>query len=65
MQSFKKIYSVVMKLNRFFALHVFANDLYIRHDLILDPIVALNLDFVSDTPHYALSSCICSSNLLQ
>ena len=28
MQSFKKIYSVVMKLNRLFALHVFANDLY-------------------------------------
>ena len=25
MQSFKKIYSVVMKLNRFFALHFFAN----------------------------------------
>ena len=28
MQSFKKIYSVIMKLNRFFALHFFANDLY-------------------------------------
>ena len=28
MQSFKYIYSVYMKLNRFFALHVFANDLY-------------------------------------
>ena len=28
MQSFKTIYSVIMKLNRFFALHFFANDLY-------------------------------------
>ena len=28
MQSFKKIYSVIMKLNRCFALHFFANDLY-------------------------------------
>ena len=28
MQSFKKIYIVVMKLNRFFALHFFANDLF-------------------------------------
>ena len=28
MQSFKKIYSIIMKLNRFFALHFFANDLY-------------------------------------
>ena len=27
MQSFKKIYQVVMKFNRFFALHFFANDL--------------------------------------
>ena len=27
MQSFKKIYSVIMKLKRFFALHFFANDL--------------------------------------
>ena len=27
MQSFKKIYLVVMKLNRYFALHFFANDL--------------------------------------
>ena len=28
MQSLKKIYSEVMKLNQFFALHFFANDLY-------------------------------------
>ena len=28
MQSFKKIYSVIIKLNRFFALHFFANNLY-------------------------------------
>ena len=28
MQSFKEIYSVVMKLNRVFALHFFANELY-------------------------------------
>ena len=28
MQNLKKIYPVVMKLNRFFALHVFENDLY-------------------------------------
>ena len=28
MQSFKKIYLVVMKLNQFFALHFFANGLY-------------------------------------
>ena len=28
MQSFRKIYSVVMKLNQFFALHFFANGLY-------------------------------------
>ena len=31
MQSFKKIYSVVMKLNQFFALHFFANGLYLGH----------------------------------
>ena len=28
MKSFKNIYAVVMKLNQFFALHFFANDLY-------------------------------------
>ena len=29
MQSFKKIYSVIMKLNRYFVLHFFTNDLYL------------------------------------
>ena len=31
MQSYKKIYSVVMKLNQFLALHFFANCLYLQN----------------------------------
>ena len=44
MQSFKKIYSVIMKLNQFFALHFFANDLYYFSTMATVHILSIGTD---------------------
>ena len=44
-QSFKNIYSVVMKLNWFFARHFFANDLYISQLIQFDRMSSHVTDF--------------------
>ena len=48
MQSFKDIYSVVMKLNQFFALHFFANGLYQWNKPVEMKILYLKASVASD-----------------